>query len=52
MDARLVRVEATMAEGFARMDSRIDSVGRAIIFAAVTFSGVIVAGFVAILTQV
>jgi archaellum component FlaC len=52
VEFRLDRIETTMAEGFARMDARIDSVGRAIIFGAVAFSSTMIAGFVAIATQI
>ncbi len=51
VEFRLDRIETTMAEGFARMDARIDSVGRAIVFGAVAFSSTTIAGFVAVATQ-
>jgi flagellar capping protein FliD len=52
VDARFERIEAKMDTGFARMDARLDSMGRAIIFAAIAFPSSMIAGFVAIATQV
>jgi hypothetical protein len=52
VDARFERIEAKMDAGFARMDMRLDSIGRAIIFGAIAFSSSVIAGFVAVATQI
>jgi hypothetical protein len=48
MDARFASID----EGFGRIDARIDSLARAIIYGSLTLSGAMIAGFVAILTQI
>ncbi len=52
VDKRLDRIEDRIEEGFARFDTRLDSIQRAIAYGAVTLTGGIIAGFSAILILV
>ncbi|HEV7615658.1 MAG TPA: hypothetical protein VGO36_05460 [Solirubrobacterales bacterium] len=52
LEARSDRLESKVDHGFARIDGRIDSLCRAIMFGSVALSSAMVAGFVAILTQI
>jgi len=49
---RFDHLEAKVEQGFARMDCRIDSLGRAIIYGSLTLSGTMIAALIAVLTQV
>ncbi len=51
IDARFERLDERLARDFGRIDSRLDALGHQIIWGALMFSGVLVAGFVAILTK-
>jgi tetrahydromethanopterin S-methyltransferase subunit G len=52
VDARFDRLETRVEQGFARMEGRIDSLGRAVIYSSLTLSTAMIAGFIAVLTQV
>ena len=51
VDRRFDRLEAKVEHGFARMDSRIDSVGKAIVYGSLTLSTTMIAAVIAVLTQ-
>ena len=52
LEGKVERLETKVDQGFARMDARIDSLTKAIMFGSVGLSSAMVAGFVAILTRV
>jgi tetrahydromethanopterin S-methyltransferase subunit G len=51
VDDRFDRLEGKMDAQFGRIDARLDSMGRAIVFGSIAFSSSMIAGFVAIATQ-
>lgn len=51
MEAHLDRIDTGMKADFGRIDARLDSIGRAIIFGAIALSSSVIAGFVAVATQ-
>ena len=51
VEGQIVRIDARLDQGFSRIDTRLDSLGRAIIFGAIAFSSTVIAGFVAVATQ-
>ncbi|MBK5219032.1 MAG: hypothetical protein JJE35_04505 [Thermoleophilia bacterium] len=52
VNQRLDRIDARLGCELPRIHDRIDSLGRAIIFGSITLSSAMIAGFVAIATQV
>ncbi len=51
LDQGFGRTDARLDESFGRIDARLDSLGKAMVFGAIAFSSSVIAGFVAVATQ-
>lgn len=51
LGVQIGRIDARLDESFGRIDARLDSLGKAMVFSAVAFSSSVIAGFVAVATQ-